>query len=158
MSSGATSTAGLGGQLSGVQVGGQTTTLVDVATATPQQSQQLAALNPLTSFAAALQSLSLFEQTYEGVEILAALLNEDYDADGTLQDTVDVTFRIIGRPGQFQVHPYFTIDWQAQAFFLIGIKHAIVEAIYDELPNLQALPSGPTGGATIPQPGTATPV
>ena len=156
--SGQDSLAGLGGQTGGVQVGGQTTTLVQVAESAAPAAAAAKSANPLTAFAAALQSLSLFESTYEGVEILAALINQDYDAGGELQDTVDVTFGIIGRPGQFQVHPLFTIDWQAQASFLIGVKRAIVEAIYDELPNLGALPSAGAGGAPIPQPGVAVPV
>lgn len=110
-----------------------------------------------SSFDAALASLTLFESTYEGVEILSALLNQDYDAAGTLSDVVDVGFRLRGRPGVFSVHPPFEENWIAIAFFRIGLKQAMVEGIYQGLASAAELPAGPIG-PPIPMPGTAVPV
>jgi hypothetical protein len=117
--------------------------------------------NGLTAFNASLESFSLFETEFENVEVVAALLNEEYDDAGLLTDTVDVTFRIIGRPGLFQVHPLYTVDWIAQAFVLIGLKHAEVEGIYQGLdaPAIIPQPTTPGGApAPAPLPGPGVPV
>lgn len=122
------------------------------------------ASNPLTAYAASVEAFSLFEQAFENVSIEAVLLDQDYDAGGVLTDVVDVTFRIIGRPGMFQVHPEYAINWQAQAFVLIGLKHAIVEGIYQGLSEPAIIPQPVTPGGTpvpptpVPSPGVAVPV
>jgi hypothetical protein len=111
-----------------------------------------------STYQAALDSLTLFEDTYEGIEILGALPNEQYDDSGDLAEVMDVTFRIRGRPGQFQVHPPFEENWQAVAFFRIGMKAAVVNAIYDGIGSLADLPTDPATGDPIPFPGSPIPV
>lgn len=156
--------AGLGGQQTGVQVGGQTTTLPDVAqgvtgpTAAPAQ-------NVAPAFADALASLSLIESEHEGIEILAALPNQGFAGDGTLLDTVDVSYRIIGRPGVYTVSVPAAINWQAIAFFEVGLQANAIELIYEEAASLDETPQvflvpPPSSDATIPrpQPGQAVPV
>lgn len=121
-------------------------------------------VDPLSAFAAAQQSLTLLEQQFEGVNIEAVLLNEAYDETGALGDVVDVTFTISGRPGMFQVHVPFAINWQALAFVQIGLKHATVEGIYQGLSVPAVIPQPTTPGgapappAPIPQPGQPIPV
>ena len=105
---------------------------------------------------AAVDALRLFESQYEDIEVGPVLLNQDYDAAGNLNEVVDVTFSIYGRPGQYQVHPVFVGDWTAVAISQIGLKRTIVNGIYDgaasladlELPEPPAsgLPPGHTAG------------
>lgn len=116
----------------------------------------------LTAFAASVESLTLLEEAFEGVTVVAVLLNEDYDETGALNDVVDVTFTIDGRPGMFQVHPPYVVNWQALAFVQIGLKHATVEGIYQGLSEPAVIPQPSTPGGTpapqpIPQPGVAVP-
>lgn len=117
----------------------------------------LVTADPLSSFALAVQSLSLLVEETDNVEIVAVLLNEDYDEQGALYDVVDVSFRIRGRGGMFTVHPPFDVNWQAQAFVAIGRKHATVEGIYQGLASKDELPSGPLG-EPLPPIGIAVPV
>lgn len=118
----------------------------------------------LTAYEASVQSLTLLEQQFEDVTIVSCLLNEDYDETGLLTDVVDVTFTIDGRPGMFQVHPPFTVNWQSLAFVQIGLKHATVEGIYQGLDTPAVIPQPVTpGGAPAPPqpivgPGVAVPV
>jgi hypothetical protein len=103
-----------------------------------------------SAFDAAVTSLTLFEDQYEQVEVMSVLLNQEYDDTGTLVDVVDVGWRIRGRPGIFQVHPAYESNWQAIAFFQIGIKHALVEGIYAGLASTADLPTGPVGTTLRP--------
>lgn len=116
------------------------------------------------SIQAALTALSSFEETFEGIRIVGAMLNSDYDANAALYDTVDVQFEIIGRPGVFTVSVPFAINWTAIAFFQIGLKANTVELIYEGAASLndtptqlltQPPPSNPP--AIIPRPGQLIP-
>ena len=155
---------GFGGQTSGVQVGGVTTTL-------PYLQEGLSAL-PTTasgadapSFADALASLALIESTYEGIEIMAAMPNQGYDGTDTLTDTVDVSYRIIGRPGVFTVSVPYELNWNAIAFFQIGLQANAIELIYEgagslaETPQVLLVPPpSDTTPRLIPVPGQPIPV
>lgn len=110
------------------------------------------ASDAVSAFDVALASLTFFEETFEGVEILSAALDQKYDEDGALVDCVDIGFRIVGRPGMFQVTPELDINWQAQAFVALRSKHVDVEGIYAGLASKRDLPVGPTGGPS-PLPG-----
>lgn len=116
------------------------------------------------SIAAALQSLALFEERFEGILVTGAIPNSDYDAGGNLYDTIDVSFEIIGRPGLFTVSVPFAINWQAIAFYYIGLKAQQVEQIFEGLPDkntppTQLLVQVPTASPTpIPRPGAPLPV
>lgn len=110
------------------------------------------ASDAVSAFDVALASLTFFESEFEGVEVLSAALDQRYGEEGELEDCVDIGFRIIGRPGMFQVAPPLDINWQAQAFVAIRSKHVDVEGIYAGLASKNALPIGPTGGPA-PLPG-----
>ena len=140
---------GFGGQLTGVQVGGQTTTIPNVA----------------ESFAAALDSLRLIEAEYEGIEIMAALPNQGYDGTSTLVDTVDVSYRIVGRPGVYTVTVPYETNWNAIAFFQIGLQANAIELIYEGAGSLAETPTvflvqppAAAPAALIPGPGQLIPV
>lgn len=112
------------------------------------------------SIDAALESLSLFEAEFEGINIVGALLNSEYDAAGTLYDTVDVQWEIIGRPGVFTTSVPFALNWTAIAFFYIGLEANTVELIYEGADSLAQTPTvflaqqAPTTAPTpIPRPG-----
>lgn len=92
-------------------------------------------------FTQALAGLQLFEQTYEGLEILAALPNEDADENGNPVDTVQVTYRIIGRPGSYTVSVPFADNWNAIAFFQIGLQANTIELIYEGASSLNDVPT-----------------
>lgn len=121
------------------------------------------ASNALTAFQASVDSLTLLEQGFEGVRVISALLNEDYDSGGVLTEVVDVTFTIDGRPGMYQVHPEYAQNWQALAFVEIGLKHATIEGIFQGLDEPAVIPQPVTPGGTpappapIPTPGVAVP-
>ena len=89
----------------------------------------------------ALASLALLEAETQGVELLSATPNQEYDSTDTLIDTITVTFRIVGRPGSIAVSVPYDFHWQALAFVAIGDKARIVELIYEEAPNMQAVPT-----------------
>ncbi len=93
------------------------------------------------SIQAALDSLSLFEAQFEGINIVGAMLNSDYDSAGTLYDTVDVQWEIIGRPGVFTTSVPFAQNWQAIAFFYIGEDANKVELIYEGAASLAEVPT-----------------
>ncbi len=155
---------GFGGQTPGVQIGGVTTTIpytlesgafTQTATGTPI---------PLT-FADALDALSLIEAQHEGIEIMAALPNQGYDDAGALVDTVDVSYRIIGRPGVFTVSVPYEVNWSAIAFFYVGLQANTIELIYEGAPSLaepptQLLVPPPSNlpPELIPRPGQPIPV
>lgn len=105
-----------------------------------------------TALEGALSSLSLLEQSTDEVEILGALPNQDVDESGALIDVVDVYWSLPGRPGFFTSRVGFDLNWQAQAFFWIGVKQALVRGIYAGLASKADLPAGPVG-APVPQPG-----
>lgn len=117
-----------------------------------------------SAFDDALASLTLIEGLYEGIEILSALPNEEYDPSGALADTVQISYAIVGRPGVFTVSVPYANNWTAIAFFRIGEDAQNVELIYEGASDNQQVPtqllvptsSGPP--TLIPQPGTATPV
>lgn len=121
---------GFGGQLSGVTVGGSTTTLVDVA----EQTEAL-------PYADALLSLQLIEAEYEGIEVMTAMPNQGYDDTGALIDTMDVSYRIIGRPGVFTVSVPYALNWNAIAFFQIGLQANTIELIYEGAASLADVPA-----------------
>lgn len=153
-----TDLSGLGGQLTGVQVDGQTTTLVDVS-AQAAASGVTVTGDPASTFDDALAALSLIESQYEGLEILSAVQNQGYDTDGALVDTVDVSFRIFGRPGAYTVSVPFYANWAAIAFFRVGVKAQQVEQIYEGLADSgQAttqllVPPPPSPPTPVPRPG-----
>ena len=89
----------------------------------------------------ALNSLALLEAETEGVELLAALPNQEYDSADTLVDTIQITFRITGRPGSIMVSVPYDFHWQALAFVAIGQKARIVELIYEGADNMEAVPT-----------------
>ncbi len=149
--------AGLGGQLSGVQVGGVTTTLPDVFQGSPPPAAALGssastAAPDSVSIQAALDSLSLFEAQFEGIHIVGSLINSDYDANGTLYDTIDLQWEIVGRPGVFTTSVPFAINWQAIAFFYIGEDANKVELIYEGAASLAETPT-----VLLTQPPSSTP-
>lgn len=116
------------------------------------------------SIAAALQSLALFEEQYEGIRVVGALPNSDYDSSGVLYDTIDVSFEIIGRPGTFTVSVPFAVNWQAIAFYYIGLKAQQVEQIFEgkasasDLPTQFLVPQLTVAPTPIPTPGNPIPV
>lgn len=106
---------------------------------------------------AALASLGLLETLTDTVELQGALLNQDVDADGVLIDVVDIYWRLPGRPGFFTSRVPLEENWQAIAFFYIGVKQALVRAIYDGLASKDDIPGGPVGPPIV-GPGVAVPV
>lgn len=115
------------------------------------------------SIQAALDSLTLFEAQFEGISIVGAMLNSDYDAAGTLYDTVDVQWEIIGRPGVFTTSVPFAINWQAIAFFYIGEDANKVELIYEGASSLAEVPTvllvqPPSSSPPIPIPRPGQPI
>lgn len=117
------------------------------------------------AFVTALASLELVAQELEGLEVLAAITNEDYAVDGTLTDTVHVTYRIIGRPGTFTVSVPLADNWNAIAFFYIGLQANTIELIYEGASSLNETPTqylAPVPSdlppELIPQPGKPIPV
>lgn len=93
------------------------------------------------AFADALASLELIEAQYEGIEIVAALPNQGYDDKGELTDTVDVSYRIIGRPGVYTVSVPYAVNWQAIAFFQVGLQANAIELIYEGAASLAEVPT-----------------
>ena len=98
-------------------------------------------------------------------EILAALANQGYDDTSTLTDTIDVSYRIIGRPGVFTVSVPYEDNWNAIAFFQIGLQANAIELIYEGAGSLQETPTqllvpaaSNTAPRLIPQPGQPIPV
>ncbi len=126
------------------------------------------AVNPQAvplSFADALDALSLIEAQHEGIEIMAALPNQGYDGGGALVDTVDVSYRIIGRPGVFTVSVPYDKNWGAIAFFYVGLQANTIELIYEGAASLGETPTQllvPTPSSLppelIPRPGQPVPV
>src|SRR5438067_1993131 len=84
---------------------------------------------------AAFDSLALLEQTTDEVFLQGALYNQDVNEDGSLDDVIDLYWTLPGRPGFFTSRVGADVNWQAQAFFQIGVKQALVRGIYDELPD-----------------------
>jgi hypothetical protein len=118
-----------------------------------------------TPFADALASLALIEAEYQGIEILAALPNQGYDSADTLTDTIEISYRIIGRPGVYTVSVPYEDNWNAIAFFQIGLQSNAIELIYEgaaslnEAPTQLLVPPPPdTAPQLIPQPGQPIPV
>lgn len=117
-------------------------------------------LQPLP-YADALASLQLIEQTYDGIEVMAAMPNQGYDTSDALIDTMDVSYRIIGRPGVFTVTVPYTLNWNAIAFFYIGLQANTIELIYEGTSSLADTPTvylttppSTTPPAPIPVPGS----
>lgn len=108
------------------------------------------ASEPISALEVALDSLTVFEDRFEQVEVVSALLDQQYDEQGELEDIVSVGFRIRGRPGIFSVHPPLDINWQAQAFVAIAGKKLDVEGIYAGLASKAELPRGPVGEPLAP--------
>lgn len=94
-----------------------------------------------SSFDDALASLSLIESTYDGIEILTALPNQEYDETGALIDTIDLSYRIIGRPGVFVVSVPYVQNWSAIAFFQVGLQANTIELIYEGADSLNETPT-----------------
>jgi hypothetical protein len=92
-------------------------------------------------FEDALASLALIEAEYEGIEILAALPNQGYGDSDALEDTVDVSYRIIGRPGVFTVSVPYEDNWSAIAFFQVGLQANAIELIYEGAASLAEPPT-----------------
>lgn len=92
------------------------------------------------NFQAALDSLTAIEASYDGLEVMSAIANQAYDSTGTLTDTIDVSYRIIGRPGVFVCSVPFYINWQAVAFFQLGLQAYEIEQIYEGKANAQDPP------------------
>jgi hypothetical protein len=155
----------------GIEVGGSPTasTFVDqraipdtlATTSTTTATTQSVPL----PYADALESLAMIEATYEGIEIMAAMPNQGYDDTGALIDTMDVSYRIIGRPGVFTVTVPYALNWNAIAFFQIGLQANTIELIYEGAGSLNETPTvfltqpPPTSPPVlIPVPGTLTPV
>lgn len=141
----------------GIEVGGSPTA--------PIFADPRAIPNSAPAFADALASLALIEAEYEGIEIIAALPNQGYDDADTLTDTVDVSYRIIGRPGVFTVSVPYEDNWNAIAFFRVGLQANAIELIYEGADSLQQTPTqllvpavSDTAPRLIPQPGQPIPV
>lgn len=90
------------------------------------------------SLEAAVTGLGLTLATYENVELVACLLDQNYDVAGNLVEVVDVSFAINGRPGVFTVYPSFAPSWDAVAVELVTEKWQIVEGIYQGLADMAA--------------------
>ncbi len=144
---------GFGGQLSGVQIGGITTTIPYTLEAAAAALGATLTSAP-ASFADALSSLTLIEAEYAGIEILAALPNQGYDDAGALVDTIDLSYRIKNRPGVFTVSVPNEINWTAIAFFQVGLQANAIELIYEGAPSLAETPTvnlvPPTSSITTP--------
>src|SRR5258705_12998661 len=106
---------------------------------------------------ASFDSLALLETTTDQVLLQGALYNQDVEPDGSLRDVIDIYWTLPGRPGFFISRVGADANWQAQAFYQIGVKQALVRGIYDGLPDKSALPSGPIG-PPLPAPGQVVPV
>ncbi len=141
-----------------------TTTLPDVLQGTFTSTTPTTQTEPIP-YADALTSLQLIEATYEGIEVMAAMPNQGYDDAGELMDTMDVTYRIIGRPGVFTVSVPYALNWNAIAFFQIGLQANTIELIYEGAGSLAEVPAvfltqPPSSNppVLIPIPGVLTPV
>ncbi len=140
-----------------MQVGGVTTTLPDVLQGSPPPAALLTtstatAPSDSVSIDAALKMLGLFEAQHEGINIVGGMLNSDYDPAGTLYDTVDIQWEIIGRPGVFTTSVPFALNWEAIAFFYIGADANKVELIYEGAESLAETPT-----VFLTQPPSSTP-
>jgi hypothetical protein len=109
--------------------------------------------DPSSALGASLDSLALLETTTDQVTLLGVSLNQDVAADGSLDDVVEVYWSIPSRPGSFTTSVPFAANWQAIAFYWIGVEQAIVNGIYDGLASKADLPAGPVG-TPVPRPGT----
>lgn len=116
-------------------------------------------------YADALESLQLIEATYDGIEVMGAMPNQGYDDTGTLIDTMDVSYRIIGRPGVFTVSVPYALNWNAIAFFQIGLQANTIELIYEGAASLADVPAvflvqpaSDVPPELIPVPGSPVPV
>jgi hypothetical protein len=133
--------AGLGGQLLGVQVGGAETTLPRIADAITESPPVAAGATTPSSLDEAIASLTAIEASYQGIDVLAAIPNQEYDATNTLIDTMQVSWRLLGRPGVFTTSVPYVSDWQALAFFHIGLDAQNVELIYEGAPDMHSTPT-----------------
>src|SRR6058998_1152316 len=106
------------------------------------RSRASMASDPSSALNASLDALELIETLTDRVLIEGASLNQDEDEAGNQLDEVDVYWRLTGRPGIFTSRVPFLRNWPAIAFYYIGVKQALVQAIYDGLPNKAALPGG----------------
>lgn len=119
-------------------------------------ADQLAGNNQgLTTFQTGVDALTLYAQQYESVEIVGARPDEQYWSDGNLHEVVDVSFRIIGRPGVFEVFPEYLPDWVARAEARIAFRRDEIEAIYQGLNSTSELYDGGGQPLTRLPPGTA---
>ena len=109
----------------------------------------------LTTFQAAVDALTLYAQQYEQVEIVGARPDQQYWSDGNLHEVVDVSFRIIGRPGVFEVFPEYLPDWVDRAEARIAFRRDEINAIYEGFSSVDELYDG--GGQPLVRlpPGTA---
>jgi len=115
-----------------------------------------------------LASLAALTATVDNVSLTASSLSQTFDDTGNLIDTVELYWNPIGRGGTFTTRVPNVSNWQAIAFYQLGLKHATVEGIYDGLASKDDLPPGPTappdtgflpaGPGTIPLPGVPPPV
>ena len=115
-------------------------------------------------FEDALSSLALLEAETDGVELLAALPNQEYDTADALVDTIQITCRITGRPGTFSVSVPYDFHWQALAFVAIGQKARVIELIYEgaatmqDVPTVYLVPDESNVGNPFVPPGSVAPV
>lgn len=103
------------------------------------------ASDPTSVIQAGIDALNLLELDTDHADIQGFSLNQELDEAGELADTVELYWTLFGRPGFFTTRVPFDPNWAAIAFFYIGMKLALVRAIYDELPSKAAIPGGPIG-------------
>jgi len=102
------------------------------------------------------------------VILVGTSINDDIDDGGDTVETVEVYWVFPDLPGQFTTRVPHYENWQAIAFYYVGVQQAEVRAIYmgldsaNDLPQPVAPPSPPPflppGPGTIPIPGVPIPV
>lgn len=85
---------------------------------------------PTTVYEAAFAGIELGLSDFVEVDVLAALPNQYLDASDVLEDSIDVTWQLAGKPGTFTTSVPFTSDWPDLAIAAILRDSEIVSSIY----------------------------
>ena len=117
-----------------------------------------------TVYEAALAGIELGLSDFVEVDVLAALPNQFIDAAGTLTDSMDVTWQLVGKPGTFTSSVLFESYWPDLAIAAILRDAELVKLIYAGAPNggewvdVAAGTPGPPSAPPPPGPGPAVPL
>lgn len=110
------------------------------------------ASSALTTLDFSQQALAFIGEIVPEIVATAALVDQRLQQDGTLIDVVDVSWRIVGRPGTLQSWVPAVTDWNYSAIGAIQYDYAVVMAIYEGQPNQDQIvqlppPPGPAPAA-----------